>query len=73
MHIGNWDFAASTVSTSGKLSPAIKWFDPNGKLLATSAELQSDPLPADGTYVIIVSDVDGTQTGDYAVNLQKVY
>ncbi len=56
--------------------PTLKFYDPNGKFLKDASptdgtvELQPEPLPADGTYIIIVNL--GSNTGDYDLNLQKL-
>jgi hypothetical protein len=64
--------------TSGDFWPQIRLYGPDGKEIRTvksggiNVEL-NETLPMAGEYVILVSDGwNGTQVGDYSINLQKI-
>jgi type IV pilus biogenesis protein CpaD/CtpE len=62
---------------SGSLWPKIRLYDPEGGLLNTESDSYhaeiTETLSATGIHTIIVSDgYDGTRTGEYSINLQKL-
>jgi len=62
---------------SGSLWPKIRLYDPEGSLLNTESDSYhaeiTETLSATGIHTIIVSDgYDGTCTGEYSINLQKL-
>jgi predicted secreted protein len=67
------------VTTSGKLIPRIRLYEPNGTLLSSASpgycsgstiEMNTVQLPATGTYTVIVGDCSDTNTGNYDIYAQ---
>jgi hypothetical protein len=68
------------VTTSGSLVPKISLYTPAGKLLSSSnpyacegstVEMNTVQIPATGTYTVDASDCSSTNTGDYALYVQR--
>lgn len=64
--------------SSGFLLPFLELFDPGGNKLTEDsgypqAEIDTLTLPGTGTYIILASDCDGDNTGDYGLSLQRTF
>ena len=64
-------------STSYPLEPKMKLFSPSGQLLDTVVDAAQASLfkvlPVNGSYTVFVSDLDGDDTGDYALFVQRTF
>src|SRR5262249_21684327 len=62
----------SVAATDGSLVTDTQVVKPNGVALCETSSVieQSCRLTADGNHTIYVSDVNGTQTGDYTIYVQ---
>ncbi len=64
--------------SSGEIWPGIRVYSPTGQRLcdnygATTAEVGSCTLSANGTYTVLTYDyLDGSKTGDYYVHVQRL-
>ena len=62
------------------LGSEIRLFGPDGSLLneafstygPASVDIESDPLPQNGTYTILACDYGGNQIGDYGIFVQRL-
>ena len=71
------------VVTSGSLVPKIRLYNPNGTQLSSNyggnpfgcsgstLEMNTVQLPATGTYTVLVGDCGDTNTGNYAIYMQR--
>ena len=71
------------VATSGALSPKLQLYDPAGTEIGSAysgqpfgcqgpdVELNTRALTATGTYFVLVADCAGTNTGNYAIYVQR--
>jgi hypothetical protein len=76
-------FDFTLVTTSGALVPKIQLFNSSGTLISSNnsgapfgcsgstVEMNTVQTPATGTYSVVVSDCSSTNTGDYALYMQR--
>jgi hypothetical protein len=76
-------FDFTLMTTNGSLIPAIQLYNINGSLLSSNnsgspfgcsgggLELNTVTIPATGTYTVLIDDCNTTNTGNYALYVQR--
>jgi hypothetical protein len=66
------------MSTTSGLDPYFRLYAPNGSMVASKAayspddaEMDTNPLPASGTYVLLAEDYGFNDTGEYRIFVQR--